>query len=136
MRLRRRAPAAPALNITPLIDVVFMLLVFFMLAINFARFRLIGVESPQQNTVVRTSEGAVVILLKADGSAEVDGDPAAREDIAARVSAIIAVDPNRSFLVRPEPGVSLNDAIAGYDAARDGGADLISFSRPFREDTQ
>lgn len=130
MKLRtRRARGFDGLNITPLIDVVFMLLVFFMLATNFARFRLIGVESPEDRPVTATSEGAVVIQVGLDDRLLVDNRPVARADLPQAVGRILAVDPNRNFLVRSEPGVALQDAITVYDDARSVGALAISFSR-------
>lgn len=130
MRLRaRRSHSFDGLNITPLIDVVFMLLVFFMLATNFARFRLLGVESPDDRPVAATSEGAVVIQVGLADRLLVDNRPVARGDLLQAVGEIVAVDPNRNFLVRPEPGVPLQEAITVYDDARSVGAQAISFSR-------
>jgi biopolymer transport protein ExbD len=126
---RRRSNAFVALNITPLIDVVFQLLVFFMLSTNFARFRLIGVDSPQQRAVVATSEGAIVIQVGADGTLLFDNKPTPRAELTASVAAVVAIDPNRTFLIRPGEGVSLQEALAAYDEARAGGADALSFSR-------
>ncbi len=127
-----RKPKRPnnLLNITPLIDVVFILLVFFMLATSFAQYRLIGVETPRETEISETQEGAVVILLKADGGVEFDGDPIRPEDLDAAVAAIIAVDPLRGFLVRPEEGVELQRAVTAYDVARESGALVVSFSPP------
>jgi len=133
MRLRRAPKPALELNITPLIDVVFMLLVFFMLATNFSRFRLIGVETPEETKVVSTSEGSVVILLQTDGGFAFDGKPAERAGLRRLVGAVLERDENRSFLVRPEPGVSLQAAIDAYDEARSAGAKAVSFSQPKAE---
>lgn len=130
MQLRRRSgPAFVALQITPLIDVVFMLLVFFMLSTSFARFRLIGVESPQERQVAKTAEGAIVIELMADGGLRFDGREAPRAALPALVARTVAIDPNRQFLVRPAPGVSLQEAVTAHDDARAGGARHLSFSR-------
>ena len=126
---RRRHNSFSGMNITPLIDVVFQLLVFFMLANNFARYRLIGVDSPQQHEVVASSQGAIVVQIMADGVMMFDGEPAERAALSQYVAQVIDVDPNRTFLIRPGPGVPLQDAIAAFDDARDGGARAVSFSR-------
>ena len=130
MQLRQRPNHSfVALQITPLIDVVFMLLVFFMLATNFARFRLIGVESPQERQVAATAEGAIVIEISADGGLRFDGNDAPRAALPDLVARTVAIDPNRQFLVRPGPGVSLQEAVTAHDEARAGGARFLSFSR-------
>lgn len=136
MNFRRKRRNVALLNVTPLIDVVFILLVFFMLTTNFARFRLIGVDTPQVTEVVTDQDAAIVILVKADGSFEYDNKPIALSKIAGQVSAIIAVDPGRSFLVRPERGVTMQEALDVFQLARNSGAYAVSFSRPEREDGQ
>ena len=132
MRIRRSPEAVKVLNITPLIDVVFILLVFFMIATNFASYRLIRVETPRETEVVKTSDGAIVIAegggLSFDGN-EIDND--ALDD---RIAEVVAIDPGRVFLVRPEKGVPLQEAINVYDAARRAGASSISFSPPEDEE--
>jgi biopolymer transport protein ExbD len=133
MRLRpRRRPDGRALNITPLIDMVFILLVFFMLATNFARFRLIGVDSPEDREVARTAEGAVVIELLGGEAIRVDGVAHPRAGLREAVAAITRIDPNRVFLIRPAPGIALQETVTAHDDARAGGARQLSFSR-FRE---
>jgi len=47
--LRPRRHRSPELNITPLIDVVFLLLIFFMVSTTFDRFSEIHIELPEAN---------------------------------------------------------------------------------------
>ena len=130
MRFRRSRDAVQVLNITPLIDVVFILLVFFMIATNFASYRLIRVETPKETEVLNTSEGAIVVFIDADGGLSFDTNPIEADALADEVSAVIEIDPGRVFLVRPAPGVSLQKAIDVYDQIRAVGASSVSFSPP------
>ncbi len=133
MRLRRRKPAVTVLNITPMIDVVFILLVFFMLATNFANFRLIRIKTPEDTKVVDKSDAAIVILLKADGTVLVDAEPVDPEELGRAVGRILQIDPGRTFLIRPEVGVSLQRAIDAFGTAREAGASALAFSPPRSE---
>jgi len=130
-----RKPKRPSnlMNITPLIDVVFILLVFFMLATSFAQYRLIGVETPRETEISADQAGAVVILLEADGGVQFDGDPIDPAALGPAVAGIIAIDPLRGFLVRPQEGVELQRAVTAYDVAREAGAVVVSFSPPREE---
>lgn len=130
MRIRRSHDTVKVLNVTPLIDVVFILLVFFMLATNFASYRLIRVETPRETEVVATSEGAIVIFIKADGGLAFDGNDIEPDALETNIAEVVAIDPTRVFLVRPEEGVPLQEAIRIYDAARFAGAASLSFSPP------
>ena len=112
-----------------MIDVVFILLVFFMLTTQFDQFRIIGVAAPEETEVVLDADAAIVILVKADGSYDYDGDPADLDTIRASVAAMAAIDPGRAFLIRPEPEVSIQEGLDVFQAARDAGATAVSFSR-------
>ncbi len=133
MHFRRKRRGIVLLNVTPLIDVVFILLVFFMLTTNFARFRLIGVDAPEDTLVVRDAAAAIVLLVKADGTLEYDGDLLAPEVISGEIARLVGDDPGRPFLVRPESGVTMQEAIDAFQLARDAGAYAVSFSRPAEE---
>jgi len=128
MRFRRQRENVNVLNVTPLIDVVFILLVFFMVATNFANYRLIRVETPRETEVVQTSEGAIVVEIAEDGALAFDTEPIDPAALDGRVADVIAIDPGRTFLVRPLPGVPLQDAIDLYDRVRAAGATAVSFS--------
>lgn len=133
MNFRRKRRNIVLMNVTPLIDVVFILLVFFMLTTNFARFRLIGVDAPQDTEVVTDPAAAIVILVKADGTYEYDGNPVEFDEIGPQVASIIAVDAGRPFLVRPENGVTMQEALDVFQLSRSAGAYAVSFSRPAEE---
>ncbi|MGF1454033.1 MAG: ExbD/TolR family protein [Alphaproteobacteria bacterium] len=133
MRLRRTQSAVTVLNITPMIDVVFILLVFFMLATNFANFRLIRIETPEETKVVDKADAAIVILLKADGTTTFDAEPIRKGTLAEAIAGVLAIDPGRTFLIRPEPGVSLQRAIDAFGTARLAGARALAFSPPRNE---
>lgn len=136
MNFRRQRKNPSLMNVTPLIDVVFILLVFFMLATNFARFRLIGVDAPQDTEVVKDPTAGIVILVKQDGTLDYDGEPATPEAIAQSIRGLTANDPMRPFLVRPENGVNMQDALDAFQLARRAGAYAVSFSRPAEEEGQ
>ena len=134
MRFRTSRDAVQVLNVTPLIDVVFILLVFFMLATNFASYRLIRVETPRETQVVKTSEGAIVVEVGADGGLTFDGEPTDAGELDTQVRDVVGIDPGRVFLVRPLEGVPLQDAIAVYDLVLLAGGVSVSFSAPLNEE--
>lgn len=134
MNIRQSKAVNTGLDVTPLIDVVFILLVFFMLATNFASYRLIRVETPRETEVVEKSDGAIVIAIGADGDISFDTRPIASGSLPNEVASVVAIDPGRVFLVRPGPDVSMQEAINVYDIARAAGAQTVSFSNAFEEE--
>jgi biopolymer transport protein ExbD len=68
MRLQRRRADEPEINLTSLIDVVFLLLIFFMVASTFERETQLNVELPESNGAPIDIEGDVVeVTIDAQG---------------------------------------------------------------------
>ena len=65
--LRRPKARRALISLTPLIDVVFILLVFFMLASSFLDWRSIDLNTPAQAAAGSSMEGALLIDLRTDG---------------------------------------------------------------------
>ena len=74
MRLRKTRPESVDINLTPLIDVVFLLLIFFMVSTTFDREAELSIELPKSSASAtpRTQE-AIDIAIDAQGRFFVNG---------------------------------------------------------------
>lgn len=71
--LRPHRHRSPELNITPLIDVVFLLLIFFMVSTTFDRFSEIRIELPEANAEQpRREHASINITIDREGRYYVD----------------------------------------------------------------
>ncbi|MDI9388028.1 MAG: biopolymer transporter ExbD [Synergistota bacterium] len=77
--MSRRARAE--LDITPLIDVLFMLIIFFVLTANFLQGK-IEVDLPQGETASEIGESPLLLTVRKDGVVLWDGREAASEELA------------------------------------------------------
>ena len=59
--------AVPELNMAPLIDMVFILLIFFLVTTSFVREAGVEVQRPQAATAQTTQEGALMVGVSVDG---------------------------------------------------------------------
>jgi len=75
MNLKPRRNEEPEINVTSLIDVVLLLVVFFMLSSNFTAEGRLRVRLPQASTLPaqRSSEEGLVVTVSASGSYLVNG---------------------------------------------------------------
>lgn len=68
MNLRPQGDNEPDLNLTPLIDVVFLLLIFFMVSTTFNRESEIQIDLPESSEhAIESSEEAIEITIDIDG---------------------------------------------------------------------
>ena len=102
----RRVSAARrevGIEITPLIDVVFLLLIFFMVSSSFVQKQVISVTLPESGTAVASVSDTVEISLDATGMYFVAGRPVGRErgQLLAAMQSIVRTLDARALAVQP-----------------------------------
>lgn len=90
MKFRRGAQQNElAINITPLIDVVFLLLIFFMVTTSFNRENWMQVNLPQANAQTPEAPAARIdVVVDRDGNYLVNGAPLANNRITTLIAAL------------------------------------------------
>ncbi len=113
-RLAREGRRRARLPLTPLIDVVFILLIFFMLASSFADWRSLRLAVAGPAGGAPSAEGALLVDLRPEGL-RLGGASVSAEAFEARLAARLEGAPDLQVLVRPAPGVDVQDAVALMD---------------------
>ena len=135
MRLRRPAPLpAAAIALTPLIDVVFILLIFFMLASRFDLWNgfTLALGPPEggagqlagSGSIDKHDRSVVFIILLADNGISLDGRPVTAEEMRALESALQKSTTERAltFSVAAEQGASVAALVAMLEDLKAAGA--------------
>jgi len=118
-------------SLTPLIDVVFILLVFFMLASSFSTERVIEMLTPAGSEPAgQPDTGAALVRLGPGGAVDLNGEPVSRAELASRVGEWSVSDESRRYLVQPAPGVTTQQAVTILDFLKSSGAENVSLIRP------
>lgn len=111
-----RRPAT--ISLTPLIDVVFILLIFFMLASSFMEWRALDLGTPVQTAASGSSEGALLVELRAGEVGAVlrlAGERLGPEELEARLAARLDQKPDQRVLLRAGSGVTLQETVTLLD---------------------
>ena len=116
------------ISLTPLIDVVFILLVFFMLASSFLDERAIKMGAPAAALGGRSLEGALLVELRPDGL-RLAGERLTAPQLLERLAGHAARNPGQRVMIKPAPGVPLQDAVALLDRIAASGLTEVSFVR-------
>ena len=116
------------ISLTPLIDVVFILLLFFMLASSYLDWRTIHLNAPTPAAAASTAETALLVEIR-DGGLRLSGEAVTRNDLAMRLAERLERKPDQRVLVRPEDGVSLQDAVIVLDLISAAGVSDLSLIR-------
>ena len=127
-RPRRRA----RVSLTPLIDVVFILLVFFMLASSFTEWRSIRLTSAEAGGAAAPGMvGAMLVEVRPDG-VRLSGRRMAPDALVERLAARRETHPEMRVLVRPAGGVEMQrvvDLLDRLSAAGIARLDLVGGER-------
>ncbi len=118
----------PLISLTPLIDVVFILLVFFMLASSFLDWRSIDLNAPAQAAAAPALEGALLVEIHPDRLL-LSGEPVSLDVLTTRVAERVTAKPDQRVVVKSAPGVPLQDAVNVLDRLTQAGAAQLSLAR-------
>ena len=129
MAIKREAPGAVSdINVTPLVDVMLVLLIVFMVitpmlqkgvSVNMAR-----VNNPRDMRDA-DKEDATVLAITRDGKMFLGSDPIAVNKITAKVKDRVADKLDKTVFVKSDARAKYGDVVAVVDAVRAAGVDAI-----------
>ncbi|MDZ3823279.1 MAG: biopolymer transporter ExbD [Pseudoxanthomonas sp.] len=124
MRFREKKAAEAAIDMTPMIDMVFILLIFFMVSTTFVKDMQIDIERPGAATQTVSSTKAVRLYIDKAGEVYMDGAPVRVWVIASRLRDQLQGQPQKSVLVVTDEGVPAGRLVEVVDQARQAGAEV------------
>jgi biopolymer transport protein ExbD len=121
-----RARKRPVINITPLIDVMFLLLIFFMVSSTFRDDFAVDVTLPEAATAEQMESSDHVIAVDAEGALFFGGEPVDEAGLDQAIRQTLAEDPEVSLVLKADEDAGFGDVMKAIDTARGaGGSRLI-----------
>jgi len=124
------------LNIAPLIDVVFLLLTFFMLSSHFVNRPGIELTLPGALTARLHPQEDIIITISADGSLYLDEEEIALDGLLGRLRTKIEVVGKKTIIIRADKRIDLGLAVKIMDIARRAEAEKLIISTELEEDVK
>lgn len=124
MPLKTHLDEQPTLNLTSMIDVVFQLIIFFMVGTRFASIEhKIGVQVPQvgQAAARPSAPPKMVVHVKRDGTVLLDSTPITLDELGRKLREVRATDRNASVVVRGDGEGSFQSVASALATAREAG---------------
>ena len=75
MNFRQLRRPEVSINLTPLIDVVFLLLIFFMVSTSFSQLTQLVVDLPEAEGTPASADTSVLLVVDVAGNMTLDGEP-------------------------------------------------------------
>ena len=117
------------INVTPMIDVLLVLLIIFMIIQPLNRQTIpIQVPPPQNTAVASGPSNQIVLELRDDGSYAINGQDVPKDQLDTQIHAIYDARPVKLLFVKPGLNRIYSDVIEAMDVARGAGVLVIGFT--------
>jgi len=123
--MRRRGIIAE-INVTPLVDIVLVLLIIFMLTAHLIAKQGIEVDLPRASKSTTAPPTTIAVTLTRDGTLLLNGVPVAAAALRSAVKAAVAKDPKTQAIISGDRAVSHGRVVWVLDTVSDAG--ITSFS--------
>jgi biopolymer transport protein ExbD len=116
------------INLTPMLDVVFIMLIFFIVTATFIRDTGLDAQRPDANNqpTITDEDGAILVMINATDDIFVDNQSVDLRQVRPRIQAMFAEDSERPMVIQAH-GDSTTEMLVGVlDAANQVGITNVS----------
>ena len=129
MRIARKASEKARIEIIPMIDVIFFLLVFFMIStLSMTINRGLPVNLPTAATSQKDMRDNVSLTVMQDGKIFLNKEPVTLQDMGPRVKAALAADPRLAVVINADGRVLHSTVVDILDELRQAGVSGLAIA--------
>jgi len=129
MILRRRERKRARIEIIPMIDVVFFLLVFFMMAsLSMTVYRGLPVNLPRATSGSTPPAESAAITVSRDGQAYLDRQPVTREVLGQRLRGLVGANPLVAVIITADEAATHGHVVDVLDEVRTAGVTRMAIA--------
>ncbi|VAW87389.1 hypothetical protein MNBD_GAMMA18-67 [hydrothermal vent metagenome] len=128
MEFEGRARIHSHLDIAPLIDIVFLLLVFFMLTSTFLVPEAIELELPESASATVTEITPITVALNASGELSLNGEPIQLEQLRQAIEPLIADSADAAITLKSDARTEVQQLLKVMDEIRAAGGSNVALA--------
>src|SRR5210317_538013 len=134
MRRKHRANDEAEINITPMLDIVFIMLIFFIVTTSFVKEKGLEVSRPSNSPPkeVQKNKGPIVVKVDANGNISMKGRMLERKAVQANLEREKAEKPDSPLIIAAHPDAETDALVTILDAAEAVGVASVSVATTSR----
>ena len=117
-----------AVNLTPMLDVVFIMLIFFIVTASFVKESGIDVNRPNAATAERKEKGNILVAISEDNQIWIDRRQVDPRALRANIERMHAENPNGAVIIQADEESKNKLLVLVMDAARLAGVKNVSIA--------
>ena len=122
MQFRREGSSQVQINIAPLVDVVFLLVIFFAVSTTFLDTAGLKLDLPTSTSTAEQEPRQLTVLLASDGTLSFDGEVLDREALGSKLRVALDAQELKLVELKADRDARHGDVIGVMDVIRDAGA--------------
>lgn len=119
---------AQAIDLTPMLDVVFIMLIFFIVTATFIKETGIEVNRPEATTAEQKEDAAILIAVSADNEIHIDKQQVDKRGVRAQIERLQAENPQGTVVIQADQGADMEFVISITESARELGITNVAVS--------
>lgn len=117
------------INLAPMLDIVFIMLIFFVVTASFIKELGVPVDMPPKSLDLPQNVEAIVVIVEPGGLFNVNGRLLSKDNLQAYVQALVSENPEATYSVLVERTARVGDTVIAVDAGRMIGLDVVPIAR-------
>lgn len=133
MRRRQYNEDLPEINMTPLIDMVFILLIFFIVTTSFVKESGVEIERPQAATATSKEKVSMLVGITGSGRVYIEGQEIDIQNVKGRMDAFLAEVPGGAVVITADKSCPTGITVKVLDLCRLAGVKNLSVAAKAEE---
>ena len=128
IRRRKRLPEDSSIDITPMLDIVFIMLIFFIVTTTFIKETGVEVNRPNASTAVADERGNILIAITENNEIYIDKRLIDLRAVRANVERLKAENPEGSVIIQADKNSKTGLLVETMDQVRLAGVQNVSIA--------
>jgi biopolymer transport protein ExbD len=130
MEIERNYKRKSKIDLTPLIDIIFLLVVFFLLTTKFVTSEIIDLNISTISNDIKNSDSNALVIILSDNNKFLLADKEYNLDHLKKIiSPILSTDKNKNIIIMNNEGVTIQNIVTAMDQIKASGGYNISIGK-------
>ncbi|EED31860.1 biopolymer transport protein ExbD/TolR [gamma proteobacterium NOR5-3] len=126
--VKKQEDEGAEIDLTPMLDVVFIMLIFFIVVASFIKEAGIEINRPDNTNSDPSDATSILVRIQADDQIWMENRRVDARAVRANIQRLLAADPEQAVSMKVDKGAKAKTVVDVADAAREAGAGAINWA--------